>query len=87
MLPRPREVDGLRLVRVQPRDPLRVEDVSERTRERLGKLAIVGGPRGQRFSVDELGLAFAPPGSSSVVALLEREEHRTKILDRLHRGL
>src|SRR2546427_10045145 len=37
--------------------------------------------------MDELGLTLAPPASSSVVALLEREEHRPKILDRLHRRL
>src|SRR5467141_747364 len=87
MLPRAREIDGLRLVRIEAGDPLRVEHMRERPWKRLGELGIARRTRGQRFGVDELGLALAPPASSSVVALLEREEHRTKILDRLHRGL
>ena len=73
MLSRTRQIDCLRLVRIEARDVLGFQEVSERAREWLGELAVAGRARGKRLRVDQLMLT-ATSIVSAVAGLLEREE-------------
>ena len=79
MFPRARAIDRLGLVRVEPPDPLRIEDVRERTRQRLGQLSVAGRASGQALGAHQLGLAAA-------ASVLQREKERLEFLDRLDGG-
>ena len=82
MLSRPRQIDCLRLVRIEARDVLGFQEVSERAREWLGELAVAGRARGKRLRVDQLMLT-ATSIVSAVAGVLEREEQGPKLLERL----
>ena len=72
----------MRLVRIEARDVLGFQEVSERAREWLGELAVAGRARGKRLRVDQLMLT-ATSIVSAVAGVLEREEQGPKLLERL----
>jgi len=82
VLPRTRQIDCLRLVRVESHNLLRIEHGGERAREWLGELAVAGRARGKRLRVDQLMLT-ATSIVSAVAGVLEREEQGPKLLERL----